>query len=289
VFDACRLGSTPVAAVPLDPGKYGLLFRRAGFEDQVLLMDVPAGLTQVCMTKLLSEGSTPEGFVRAQIAFDPTRWVWIQERETTCAEYVEFLNDPYVQAEIAASPAPIRFPRGPGDRSRDGIWARASDGRFEIPAAEFGADFPVLGVSFGDAKAYAAWRARRDGRAYALPTRDEWVYAGVGFSDRRYPFGDTFSPRWVKSCFSRPQAYPEAVMSYPVDESAFGVYDACGSAAEWLDAWFDESRGLRRLGGQSWGRSDPVLFGLWGGYGQDPDLASHETGFRLVILPEAPR
>ena len=37
--------------------------------------------------------------------------------------------------------------------------------------------WPVVNVSFDDATAFAAWRSKRDGVTYRLPTEQEWEYA----------------------------------------------------------------------------------------------------------------
>ena len=70
-----------------------------------------------------------------------------------------------------------------------------------------------------------------------------------------------------------------------MDESVYRVYDMTGSVAEWLDDWFDEGRGLRRLGGGSWGFADPEMFKVWGGDGMKPERRSDTFGFRLVWNP----
>jgi hypothetical protein len=61
------------------------------------------------------------------------------------------------------------------------------------------------------------------------------------------------------------------------------VFDLCGSAFEWLDAWYDEGRDQRWIGGSSWGHSDPGMARVAGGYGAYPDAASGSVGMRLVL------
>jgi formylglycine-generating enzyme required for sulfatase activity len=210
------------------------------------------------------------------------------EREVTCEEYMAFLEDPATRAEIQAADRPIRFPRSGADAHAGGAWRDPATGGWRLPPG-FAPDFPVLGVSFEDAQAHARWRSAREGRPYRLPTRAQWLMAGEGaLAHRAYAFGDVFSPRWAKTCFARPRAFIEATMAYPTDESPLGVYDMTGSAAEWLDAWYDEPRKLRWLGGQGWGQAKAETFKLWSGFGLEATVAYYETGFRLVLLPEAP-
>jgi hypothetical protein len=284
---ACSLGTTPIDAVELPPGAYACTFRAPGREDLVVAILLQGRTSPEVAVRLLPWGTTPEGFVRVVHAGDHGADFWIQEREVTCAEYAEYLADPETRAEIRASAAPIRFPRSGQDAHEGGGWDRRAGGH-AIPA-HFGPDFPVLGVSWEDATAYVRWRSRRDGRPYALPTLLQHVTAGGGLAGRTYPFGDAFSPRWAKACYSRPRAFPEAVMQYPVDESPYGAYDLAGSAREWLDGWYDESRGLRRSGGGAWGDGESVRFKLYGGEGFGPTATGYQMGFRLALPPDERR
>ncbi len=262
------VGRTP-CTVSVEPGPIQVLFRRKGFED-LLWSCEPQPAHEFGHVRWLNRvGATPAGFV--YVAYGE---YWIQERETTCREYVEFLN------ALPAAERSTRVPRHGRDR-----WAARADGSFAVPD-DWHPDWPVIGVSYDDAVEYAAWRGRRDGRTYALPTRAEWVRAADGDMKRAYTWGNVFRPKWLKSCFARPSASPEPVMRYPIDESPYGAYDMCGSAAEWLDDWFDKKRGYRRLGGSSWGMTNPDEFNLWGGLHAAPDVASHNHGFRLVFRRE---
>jgi len=283
-------GRTPVERTPLDRGSWLAVFRAEGREDQRFHLKVDAGQPPyVCAVALLPEGASPQGFVRVPGSKGrAARPFWIQERETTCAEYLEFLNDPETLAEVDAGGGPRRFPRGEAGPSR-GHWLRDPGGRFALPP-DWRPDWPVLGVSFEDAEAFARWRTGRERAAggtasYALPAFHQWL-AAAGGCDRYFPFGSRFRAKWVKSCFARPRANPEPGMRFPRDESTHGVFDMSGSICEWLDEWYDEARGLRRLAGGCWafGKSDP--FKIYGAAGWKPDRAGDEAGFRLVRTEE---
>ena len=242
---------TPLLDLDLEPGDYRVLLRHPERQDtRTSVRLVPgARVEQKARMPLTDEG--PRGFVYIP---EPAPF-WIMEREITCAEYLEFV-------------------RATGHVSD---WPQDESGSARVPD-DWNPQWPALGVCFDDAVAYARWK----GKGFALPTHREWIAAAQGHSLRKYVFGNEWRPRWAKSCFSRPRALPEPVLRYPIDESAYGVFDMTGSAAEWMDAWWDEPRGLRRLGGSAWAFADPELFKIWGGDGATPDARRHTFGFRLV-------
>ncbi len=279
-------GRTPLRIDRLAPGAYVVLLRADGREDARVPVWVVRAGTASARATLLPLGETPPGFVRV-VPGTGADASWIMEREVLASEYLEFLNDETTLAEIAASPRPIRHPRGVESPLKGGWWVRGEDGRSAL-SADWRPDWPVLGVSLDDAPAYARWitaRSRAAGRdlEHALPTREEWVCAAGSALDRRYVFGDHYRPKWMKCCFARPQASPEPVLSYPVDESVHGVFDLSGSAFEWCESWYDEGRGLWRLAGGAWARGAPGELGVWAAIGAPADFTSGETGFRLVI------
>ncbi|MHC4338744.1 MAG: bifunctional serine/threonine-protein kinase/formylglycine-generating enzyme family protein [Planctomycetota bacterium] len=266
----------------LAPGTVRFLFKRPGYEDLVLAAQLAPGSSTSLVVEQLKEGTTPAGFV--YIGRDAVNQLpyWIQEREVTCAEYLAFLNAPDTITEIERANRLIRVPRGPDSLAAGGDWPRDESG-FRI-AASWRPDWPVIGISYEDAEAYARWLSRRDRRTYTLPNRHEWTNAAGVWLKRPFVFGRFWRPKWVSSCYAKPRPAPESVLSYPIDESVYGVFDLTGSVAEWLDDWFDTGRTTKRFGGSSWGHAKSELFRIWGGMpGAKPGSVSHSYGFRLVI------
>ena len=277
----------------LEPGVYMALAKRPGYEVRRVSVD-PQGRRRDFEERLFVEGTTPEGFVFVEGDFSRQRrsasrelgeFAFVQEHEVTCAQYLEFLNDPETLSEIDTATRPIRFPRDPQNAARGGFWPREA-GRYRIKKG-WRLDWPVLGVSWEDADAYARWRTKR-ARAkgsrwrFALPVRGEYVRA----ADQRtkYVWGDRFSPRWTRSCFSRPApAAPEAVMSYPVDESRWGVYDLAGNAFEWSADWYLENES-RVFSGGSWAMAASEQFRIRLTRVASPTATWSTYGFRLVAL-----
>jgi hypothetical protein len=278
-------GAAPIEGRPLDAGVWLAVFRAPGREDQRVAFRVVRGRAADVEATLAPEGSVPRGFARVPLGRGA--YALVMDREVTCEEYLEFLDDPAV---VPVAGGPRLVPRNRSSRE-DGHWTRGDDGRFVL-AEGWEPDWPVLGVSHEDALAYAAWRTRRDrplgGRgAYALPTLREWLAAGGNAADQRYfVFGARIRPWWVKSCFSGPRPAPEPVLRYPRDESPYAIHDMAGSVAEWCEDWFDRDKGTRRVAGGSWAWGTLESFKLWGAQGWSPRTAGDETGFRLVLREE---
>ena len=146
----------------------------------------------------------------------------------------------------------------------------------------------MTGVSWEDAVAYCAWLDRRAAAAgldlsHRLPTGDEWILAASGGTNREYPFGDSFRSWWAKSCFARPTATLEPVLSYPVDESPFGVFDLAGSVQEWCQDWWVQATNRRRYAGGAWPFSnDGTHFRCWGANGGLADAGYVSVGLRVA-------
>jgi formylglycine-generating enzyme required for sulfatase activity len=108
--------------------------------------------------------------------------------------------------------------------------------------------WPVVNVSFQDAKAFAAWRSKRDGMTYRLPTEEEWEYAARGGSKNYlYPWGNT----WRDDCANvkPPSGTPslKPVGSYPLGASVWGVLDMIGNAQEWTSSKMSLYSGNNKL------------------------------------------
>jgi hypothetical protein len=278
---ASSLGRTPIEARPLPAASYLVILLLEGYEEHRITLADGSGASAHDL-RLLPLGSVPEGFVRV----DAEGGYWIQERELTAAEYLEFVNDPSTLDAIHASGGQALVPRLKQEPFAGPIWKLGADGRYAIPE-DWSGDLPVIGISWDDAQAYARWRTerdRRDGlaREYALPTYMEYARAGVGYLGWNYTWGNRFRAKWSHTCFARPSARLARGMQFPVDRSPFGVYDLCGGVFEWLDHWYDEGRGQRGLGGGSWGHSDPEVIKATGGFGALPGVTSASVGMRLV-------
>jgi len=209
------------------------------------------------------------------------------DREVTFLEYIEFLNQPSSLSLIDSSEEPVLYP-GDGTSRKESVLARGPDGRFVL-AVEM-EELPLFGVSYQDAEAYARWktlqaRAAEKPWSFALPSRDQWEKAARGADRRIYPYGDHFLVHGQKSRFSGPSVGREPVLSYPVDESPYGVFDLCGSLAEFCSTLFHPEKAFRTTCGGVWFHANPDNFQLGSAGGTMPRAASGILGFRLVAYP----
>ncbi|WP_233279791.1 formylglycine-generating enzyme family protein [Caulobacter vibrioides] len=95
---------------------------------------------------------------------------------------------------------------------------------------------PVVGISWEDAKAYAAWLSRKTGQRYRLLTEAEWEYAARAGSTTTYPWGDKIGVNNA-NCGHCGSLWDDESMS-PVGSfapNAFGLYDMIGNVEEWVE------------------------------------------------------
>ena len=122
-------------------------------------------------------------------------------------------------------------------------------------------DYPVVGVSWEQANAFANWRTdylrRSLGKEgvmiepYRLPTEAEWEFAArAGNSESQYPWSETL-PMDERGCFYENFKPMEGdyirdghLITSPVgtfNANDFGLYDMAGNVSEWTSTAYTES------------------------------------------------
>ena len=124
-------------------------------------------------------------------------------------------------------------------------------------------DYPVVGVNWGQARAFCNWRTQKKNNYlmtkkritrvpdYRLPSEAEWEYAargGLNFAN--YPWGGPYTTS-DRGCFLanfKPSRgdyavdgalYTVEVQSYNAND--YGLYNMAGNVSEWTNSSYDES------------------------------------------------
>ncbi|WP_291148931.1 gliding motility lipoprotein GldK [Flavobacterium sp. UBA7680] len=123
-------------------------------------------------------------------------------------------------------------------------------------------DYPVVGVTWKQAKAFCAWRtlnknsyikSKKKGRdlvnAFRLPTEAEWEYAARGgLESGTYPWGGPYT-KSDRGCFManfKPNrgdyAADEALYTVEAksyEQNGYGLYNMAGNVSEWTDSAYN--------------------------------------------------
>jgi len=182
--------------------------------------------------------------LRADVRSHPARRLWadamaMHRFPITNRQYLVFLHD--LVAKGRTEEALARAPRErAGVIGQHGALLFGFDGkRFSLEkdadGHEWQPDWPVVHITWFDARAYLAWLAERTGRGWRLPSEFEWEKAARGVDGRLFPWGPVLDPSWCCMAEShRGYPLPVAVDDFPIDVSPWGVrgmggnvYDHC--------------------------------------------------------------
>ncbi len=252
------LGRTPIDLVRIPQGLLIWTIRKPGYEDVIDTTGTNQimGVTNSYTYRLDKLGATPTGMVRVSSAGAPASPripgadqlpvldipdYWIDKYEVTNREYKRFVEaGGYRDQKFWAVPFV--------DRGRTLTWAdvrgrltdttgRPGPATWELGSYPEGqADFPVSGISWYEADAYARFAGKE------LPTIYHWTRASAQNSSPDVIPLSNFSGRG-----------PAKVGSYP-GTNRFGTYDMAGNVKEWV--WNQADDGNRYIMGGAWDEPD---------------------------------
>ncbi len=298
-----ELGRSPLNNIPLEAGRWLLTLQLDGYRSVLIPAKVDRGEVTDIACRFFREEEIGQHFLyvpagRFVMGGDDAcasarhrrmasvADLFVARYPVTCAEYLAFVRE-IDQMDPTAAQAHV-----PRVKANSGyLWPRDAQGQFQLPAVDsegfrWEPYWPVLGVSFEDARAYCDWYTRRTGITVRLPTEEEWEKAARGVDGRFYPWGNRFDATFCKMANSRPgQPLPERVGSFPGDISPYGIIDMAGLVGEYCDSPFGGDASLRVVKGGSYNTPNDTGCRVTGRLAVVPNVPALDRGFRLVRTP----
>ena len=191
---------------------------------------------------------------------------WMDKTDVTNAEFAKFVAATHYVTEAERTPKAEDFPGAPPENLVAGSvvfaapdhpvpldnylawWSYVKGANWRHPTGP-GSDikgkdnYPVVHVSYDDAKAYAKWAGKR------LPTEAEWEFAARGgLTGKPFVWGDTFRPNNKNMANTFQGHFPDKntdddgfkatspVTTFP--PNGYGLYDMAGNVWQWTSDWY---------------------------------------------------
>jgi len=98
--------------------------------------------------------------------------------------------------------------------------------------------FPVVNITWDDAKAYCDWLSQKLGKNIHLPTEAQWEKSARGTDKRTYPWGNQQPTSTLVNWDNRSTTKPKIVGSHPDGNSPYGICDMAGNVWEYCNDWY---------------------------------------------------
>ena len=236
---------------------------------------------------------------------------WMAKYPVTNAQYARFIGDGGYERQEWWSDEGWAWRMGTYDSKVKGDWlkrwlaqrpAEQRNQPYWWDDAEWNNRiFPVVGVSWFEAQAYARWldsqvealvidgrpaQRKPEGYSVRLPTEEEWERAARGQHGREYPWGNEFEPASANTARSKGEEQERigttAVCTYPQGASPSGVWDMSGNVWEWTASRWSKRGPDYVLRGGSWMYTS-LLARCASRYRYLPSYWGSSLGFRVVV------
>ncbi|CCQ10403.1 conserved protein of unknown function [Pseudoalteromonas luteoviolacea B = ATCC 29581] len=196
----------------------------------------------------------------------------MQSTEVTVAQFRQFIERSNYVTEAEKGKGCAHYKNG------EPIWD--IDFNWKNPGYEQKDNFPVVCVSYDDAKSFADWLSAESGEQYRLPNEVEWEYAARAGSSAEYPWGNEIGRNlancgWCGSEWSNKSPAPVSEFA----PNAYGLYDTVGNVWEWTQKRASQSDVTVR--GGAWNFA-PSLARVSTRLTLAPDFRANYIGFRLI-------
>jgi formylglycine-generating enzyme required for sulfatase activity len=158
-----------------------------------------------------------------------------------------------------------------------------------------GDDYPVVNVSWQDARGYVDWLSSVTHHRYGLPTEAQWEYAARAGNTGPFPSGTALSPTDANFAIMKKLTIA-APRSQKFNPNAFKLVHTVGNVREWVeDPWSQTYAGAPNDGSSLKSAGAAMRVARGGSYmdgsarlrlsmreGLAPDTRDATTGFRIV-------
>lgn len=154
--------------------------------------------------------------------------------------------------------------------------------------------YPVICVSWNDAKAFTRWLCEQEKRTYRLPTEAEWEYSARAGLFTKYYWGPDFDEQYV--WYNKNSSNSINIVATK-EANHWGLYDILGNVWEWCEDGYDkdfykkkikkdpQNKSLgkgRVLRGGSWFDPDIMLRVSTRSFAP-PEMRENNIGFRILL------
>jgi len=156
---------------------------------------------------------------------------------------------------------------------------------------EQGSDYPVIWVSWNNARAFCEWLSVKEGKTYRLPTEAEWEYACRAGRTTELDIKD--DGLFSKSSVGRASSMRGTHSAGQNKPNSYGLYDMYDNVREWCRDWYGSYSDSSEVDPEGPNSGDKLV--VRGGYSgkiisyccaerfcYPPDKPDNEIGFRVV-------